>query len=383
DARGERVKGLRKINEREATVVRRIFAEYVAGRSPKTIAADLNREGVPAPRGGQWSASTINGHKERLFGILTNPLYSGRIVFNRVGYKRDPDTGRREISTTANDQRVYVDAPELRIVDQATWDRAQELRARFSKHKVHEARRPRHLLSGLVKCGVCGSPYAISSHNRLACTGYRERGTCNNNRTAPIEALTERVMTALRETLWNDPTLFDRFVKAWVGSRTKVRAEREQALVRLDREEAQLNAKLARMAEAIAQGAAFDALIVKSREAQDRVRAIRDERTRLVQLAPVVEVTPDVAAKYRARVAAIDKRLFGKNTNPAIQAEAREQLRALIQGVIIEPGERRGEYKPRLLGDPAEILALGMDGDAGAWPRFATNAGSGGAAGGN
>src|SRR5580693_1894018 len=56
DARGEPIYGGRSVNEPEAAIVRRIFAEFGAGKSPRRIAIDLNRDGVPGPRGGQWDA---------------------------------------------------------------------------------------------------------------------------------------------------------------------------------------------------------------------------------------------------------------------------------------------------------------------------------------
>src|SRR4029453_19560255 len=42
-------RGRRKIYSEEAAIVRRIFAEYVDGRSPFAIVKELNREGIPAP----------------------------------------------------------------------------------------------------------------------------------------------------------------------------------------------------------------------------------------------------------------------------------------------------------------------------------------------
>lgn len=59
EKRGRRVGGLRTVNEQQAAVVRRIYKDYCEGKSPKRIAADLNGEGVPGPRGGTWSSSTI------------------------------------------------------------------------------------------------------------------------------------------------------------------------------------------------------------------------------------------------------------------------------------------------------------------------------------
>lgn len=79
----------------EAEVVRRIFAEDLAGKSSRDIAHGLNADGIPAPRGARWNASTINGNSTRGNGILPNPLHAGRQVRNRVRMVNDPGTGRR------------------------------------------------------------------------------------------------------------------------------------------------------------------------------------------------------------------------------------------------------------------------------------------------
>ena len=44
-------KGKRIIVEAEAKIVQRIFEEYVAGRTPREIAYDLNNENISPPRG--------------------------------------------------------------------------------------------------------------------------------------------------------------------------------------------------------------------------------------------------------------------------------------------------------------------------------------------
>jgi hypothetical protein len=42
--------------------IRRIFQDFVSGKSGQRIASELNKEGVPAPTGGPWGCSTINGN---------------------------------------------------------------------------------------------------------------------------------------------------------------------------------------------------------------------------------------------------------------------------------------------------------------------------------
>lgn len=68
-------RGTRKINEAEVIVIRRIFRDYLAGKSSRAIAQDLNRERVPGPFGRAWEPSTIHGSVKRSNGILNKELY--------------------------------------------------------------------------------------------------------------------------------------------------------------------------------------------------------------------------------------------------------------------------------------------------------------------
>src|SRR4051812_34336547 len=61
--KGER--GARTINEHEAHIVRRIFAEYVAGKRPLAICKALNVESVRPPRGRDWRPSALIGNAKR------------------------------------------------------------------------------------------------------------------------------------------------------------------------------------------------------------------------------------------------------------------------------------------------------------------------------
>ena len=59
DANGEYARGERVINEAQAGIVRRIFAEYLSGVSPRNIAARLNAEGIACPSGGTLQDSHL------------------------------------------------------------------------------------------------------------------------------------------------------------------------------------------------------------------------------------------------------------------------------------------------------------------------------------
>lgn len=87
------------INDEEARFIRRIFRDYANGLSPVKIAAALNAEGVPSPRArtgsGHWKQNTINGNRERGTGILNNELDAGQRIWNRLQYRKDPETSKR------------------------------------------------------------------------------------------------------------------------------------------------------------------------------------------------------------------------------------------------------------------------------------------------
>jgi DNA invertase Pin-like site-specific DNA recombinase len=54
DASGEPIRGDRQIVADEASIIQRIFRAFAAGRSPKAIAIELNREGIPGPLSRAW-----------------------------------------------------------------------------------------------------------------------------------------------------------------------------------------------------------------------------------------------------------------------------------------------------------------------------------------
>jgi len=90
------IRGDRSINDAEAEIVRHIFGPMRPGQSAKIIAVALNRDGAPAPSGGDWGFSTINGNPKRGTGILNNELYVGRLVWNRQRFVKVTGTGKRQ-----------------------------------------------------------------------------------------------------------------------------------------------------------------------------------------------------------------------------------------------------------------------------------------------
>lgn len=115
DARGDRIPGHRKIVTAQAETVVHIHEHYAAGRSGQDLTIELNAKGVPGPRGGRWSASTINGNASRGTGILNNQLYAGRPEHLRQTFRKDPESGARRAFRNADDLCQTALVPHLRI----------------------------------------------------------------------------------------------------------------------------------------------------------------------------------------------------------------------------------------------------------------------------
>jgi site-specific DNA recombinase len=109
---------------KEASVVRRIFQMAALGNTPSQIARSLSHDRVPSPSGGgesaagSWCPSTVRA-------ILKNEKYRGTTTWNRTRRATDPETGRVEISQRPESEWIKVDVPELRIVSDEDWYKAQ------------------------------------------------------------------------------------------------------------------------------------------------------------------------------------------------------------------------------------------------------------------
>ena len=125
DAAGEPIRGERKVNQEQAAIVRRIFAEFAQGLSPRRIAHTLNHDGITGPSGNAWGASTIYGNWRRGTGILNNELYIGRLIWNRQRYVKDPTTGKRQVRLNPENKWIIEEVPHHRIIDQDLWDRVK------------------------------------------------------------------------------------------------------------------------------------------------------------------------------------------------------------------------------------------------------------------
>lgn len=212
---GEVVAHTIAIDDAQAQIVRRVFREYLNGRSLSLIASGLNADGVPPPRSKKrtgaaaWGDSTIRG-------MLHNEAYAGVWKFARRKWTKVPGTNvRRPKPRTANDMPLAQDRPHLRIVDEKTWT---EVQARLAAVHLHYTRQSeakssisskanQYLFSGILVCDHCGSlmfVYGRGTGRRYRCTGNAKRGICSNRVTVLESVARTCLLNGIRKTLTND-----------------------------------------------------------------------------------------------------------------------------------------------------------------------------------
>jgi site-specific DNA recombinase len=300
--------GKREIVPAEAEVVWRIFSVYSTGMSPKAIARQLNAERCPGPGGSPWNPSTIHGNPARGTGILNNELYVGRLVWNRLRYLNDPDTGKRVSRPNPPSEWVTTAVPELRIVDDDLWNqvKARQLQMRLvasngDPKQFNRARRPKYLFSGLTKCAECGGGYVMYWRDRLACFGARSRGTCTNRLTISRQEVEERVLVALRDKLMRRD-LFEDFCREYVRELNRLRMEHRAGLSSARTELATVEREIRKLVQAIKDG--VSALSIKDEllklEARKAELQSRVDATEMPEL-----LHPRMADVYRAKVGSL------------------------------------------------------------------------------
>src|SRR5262249_49607495 len=149
-----------------------------------------------------------------------NEMYIGRLVWNRQRFVKDPESGRRRAKLNPAHEWLLTDVPELRIVDDALWREVKARQAAFElnersakiRNALNARHRAPHLLSGLLRCGLCGGAYTSVGSDRYACANHVNRGTCGNRRTISRPSIEHRVLGGLKAQLLA-PELFAEFVR--------------------------------------------------------------------------------------------------------------------------------------------------------------------------
>lgn len=289
---------------------------------------------MPGPTGKGWSASTINGNWQRGTGILNNALYVGEIVWNKVSYPLNPDTGMKVARVNPQSEWVIKAVPELQIIDRETWDavQAKRLGVRESTAKFWQKQRPKYLFSGKLRCGCCGGAVTKISATHYGCSTARNKGDalCANRRTVSRADLEHTVLQVLKNRLM-DPALVAEFCAEYAAHINRLRIKQNASLSGYRAELKKLDAREQQMVNAIMDGYASP----KLKSEMDANLARQDELKRLIDgtaEAPVL-LHPTMSERYRTEVV----NLVAALNDDSKRHEATELIRSLIDNVVVTP----------------------------------------------
>jgi site-specific DNA recombinase len=202
------------LDESKAAVVAEIFAAYLEpGASLFGVSRHLREMGVPAPRGGKaWSTATLRG-------ILTNPVYAGKVYAGRVRYRpariRRSAThpiGHPHDSSAPLPPEEWIFVAEVpAVVSREQFDLAAQ---KLSKNKSFARRYNKaneRLLRALVSCGKCMLASIACARSGRKDNARKQRyyvcsGKFNKAHTMPEEKCPSRYAPAeqLDEIVWKD-----------------------------------------------------------------------------------------------------------------------------------------------------------------------------------
>jgi len=135
------------INEEQAVIVRRIYRDFIHGKTTWMIAQELTADGIPTPMGRDaWSVSTIES-------MLTNEKYKGAALLQKT-FTVDFLSKKKKVNEGEIPQ-YYVENSHEAIIPPEEWERVQKEFAR--RRTLGRKYSGNGIFASRIICGDCGA----------------------------------------------------------------------------------------------------------------------------------------------------------------------------------------------------------------------------------
>lgn len=333
-----------EIDPETGPVVVRIFIMSRDGHSLSAIARALNADCIASPReraktrhkAKGWGPSTIRA-------ILYNPKYAGVWVYNKQQWvtvkTTDPNNPMRKKKTRRPRERdVSEQVPsggdgireDLRIIEPDLWDAVQ---TRLAATKAKYTRRGRqgpgvdrhsYPLSGILRCGSCGTKFTImsgASTGYYRCPSRKRNGTCTSRHSVKESVVREGILGTLEQTLVSPKALA--YVRKQVAIQLGKAGPSREVVVREHRERlGRIEGEIEQLVTFIAKGNHSDYIATKLGDLEHQAKIERAALARLKTQSTAPLVLPNLD-EITARVFDV-RRLVAKN--PKVARELLKQL---------------------------------------------------------
>ena len=353
-------KGEREIDPEQAKIVIRIFEEYASDKSPREIALDLTRDGIPTPRGNAgWNQNTIAARSKERGGMIDCQLYAGRLVWNVSRSVLNPETGRKIQRQSKPEDVMVAEVPHLRIIDQDLWNRPHKIQAERAMPSQYAPRRPttniktkeNHLLGGLLVCERSGKHMLVvqttADDTRVACSAANLRSTCDHRRSYSLKELERTVVTNMKANLTDSEALMrltKRYHARWAERQKEARGERDKVARELTRTTVAID----RYVTAIDETDEPVKGLVDKIKALEIDRAALEARLKLIDAESdgangVVSLHPTAIDRFRDSIETIHAALTG-NMPAEKAAPFRAAFRNVFERIVVHETVRKQPY---------------------------------------
>lgn len=217
------------IQEEEAEVIRLIYDKFAnTSMGYGKVAQYLNLQGVRKIQRQNGKLKEWSSHFVRQ--ILDNPVYCGKIAFGRRAREKVKGT-KNQYRQAWQEDYILADGQHEAIISEELWNKVREKRIATGVKQPSKVGKDRaHLLTGILKCPVCGGPMYTNKHAWTNKDGtYKEiyYYVCSRNRnvrgkSCDYKAMLKKteieplVIGAIRELVSNET--FAKEVKARIGT---------------------------------------------------------------------------------------------------------------------------------------------------------------------
>ena len=153
------------VNPEEAEIVRIIFDKFVhTDMGADSISNYLNQHGYSKKKLRDQEVSHFS--RSTIIKILDNPVYAGKIAYGKSVTEKVKGT-RDQYRRVKQDEYLLAEGLHEAIIDPETWEAAKAKRrvTGVKWNKTHSLDHE-HILSGILKCPVCGSGMAGTVRRR-------------------------------------------------------------------------------------------------------------------------------------------------------------------------------------------------------------------------
>jgi len=183
-----------KPNPIESEIVKLIFKLYIEGNGAGTIANYLNSLGYKTKFGNSFESSSV------LF-TLKNPVYIGKVTWKKKEIKKSRNPNKiKDTRTRDKSEWIVVDGKHEGIIDEDTFNRAQEIINRKYHVPYQITNGPANPLAGIVICSVCGNKMVLRKYGNRQLPHLICNKKCGN-KSARFEYVEKAVIEALEKYL--------------------------------------------------------------------------------------------------------------------------------------------------------------------------------------